>query len=51
MVDKAMMSFNIPIDQEVSTLDITVKNLGQIPDWHDGKGYKAWLFMDEWIFN
>ena len=46
-----MMSFNIPIDREVSTLDITVKNLEQIPDWHDGKGNKAWLFMDEWIFN
>ena len=51
MVDKAMMSFNIPMDKAVSTLEITVKNLDQIPDWHDGKGSKAWLFMDEWIFN
>lgn len=50
-VDKAMTSFSVPINKEVSTLTISVKNVQQIPDWHEGKGKKAWLFMDEWIFN
>jgi len=51
MMDKTMTSFSVPINTEVSTISISVKNLQQIPDWHDGKGNKAWLFMDEWIFN
>jgi len=51
MIDRTMMSFRIPINHDVKTLSIAVKNVEQIPDWHDGKGNKAWLFMDEWIFN
>ena len=51
IADKAIMNFSVPIDQEVRTLRITVKNVHKIPNWHDGKGNKAWLFMDEWIFN
>lgn len=51
LVDRTITSFNIPINKEVRTLSISVKNVQQIPDWHDGKGSKAWLFMDEWIFN
>ncbi len=26
---------------------ISTKNQGTCPDWHDGKGDKAWLFIDE----
>ncbi len=48
---RAMLNFKVPINREVSTLIISVKNVQQIPDWHDGKGSNAWLFMDEWIFN
>lgn len=28
---------------------LKVKNVGIIPDWHSGKGNKAWLFVDEII--
>ena len=28
-------------------LKITIENIGICPDWHDGKGEKAWLFVDE----
>lgn len=30
-------------------LKIIVHNVGQCPDWHKGKGGKAWLFVDELI--
>ena len=30
-------------------LKIIVRNNGLIPDWHDGKGTPAWLFLDEII--
>ena len=51
MTDRALLNFNVPLNQEVSILTISVKNVQEIPDWHEGKGSKAWLFMDEWIFN
>ncbi|MDY7395575.1 chitobiase/beta-hexosaminidase C-terminal domain-containing protein [Aureibaculum sp. 2210JD6-5] len=51
LTDREMMNFTVPINQEVSTLHISIKNVEQIPDWHEGNGNKAWLFMDEWIFN
>jgi len=41
----------IPINKELKTLIIKVTNVQKLPDWHAGKGNKAWLFMDEWIFN
>ncbi len=41
----------IPIEKEINTLNILVKNVQKLPNWHPGKGTKAWLFMDEWIFN
>lgn len=41
----------IPINRTVNQIDIQVDHLREIPDWHPGKGLKAWLFMDEWIFN
>lgn len=28
---------------------IKAKNIGTLPDWHSGKGNKAWLFVDEII--
>jgi hypothetical protein len=27
------------------------KNIGVCPDWHPGKGEKAWIFVDEIIVN
>jgi len=41
----------IPINRKLNTITIEVKNTTQLPEWHPGKGFKAWLFMDEWIFN
>lgn len=41
----------ISIGKELSSVRIEVHNLRELPDWHEGKGNKAWLFMDEWIFN
>lgn len=41
----------IPINRAVERMELRVQNLRKLPDWHAGKGAKAWLFMDEWIFN
>jgi hexosaminidase len=51
LVPRTIESFQIPIGLEVISLKIEVVNLSSIPAWHEGKGLKAWLFMDEWIFN
>lgn len=32
-------------------IKVHIDNFDKIPDWHDGKGNSAWIFMDEWIFN
>ncbi|MBK3519817.1 sulfatase family protein [Carboxylicivirga marina] len=32
-------------------LKVKVKNIGICPDWHNGKGGPAWLFIDEIIVN
>lgn len=47
----ALDDIEIPINKNVKQMDIAVNPLKVIPDWHPGKGSKAWLFMDEWIFN
>jgi len=47
---RTMESLQIPIRMEVLSLKIKISNVSSIPDWHEGKGLKAWLFMDEWIF-
>ena len=49
--DKENQAIIIPINAEVASLKVEIKNLKSIPEWHEGKGQKAWLFMDEWIFN
>jgi|GEM_PF-5349000 len=43
-------TLKIPIAQEVSSMQVKVTNVKKIPSWHEGKGAKGWLFMDEWIF-
>ncbi len=42
---------SIPINKKVKSMSIAVYNTSELPEWHPGKGKKAWLFMDEWIFN
>ena len=55
MVDKEAGSrledIQIPIHKEIEHIEIAVYNTSKLPTWHSGKGLKAWLFMDEWIFN
>ncbi|MEJ2113134.1 MAG: hypothetical protein P8X62_05370, partial [Flavobacteriaceae bacterium] len=46
-----MKNINIVINKEVNSLRLEISNLQSIPKWHEGSGSKAWLFMDEWIFN
>lgn len=46
-----LSDIEIPINRTVNTIEIRVDNNKYLPDWHPGKGLKAWLFMDEWIFN
>ncbi|MDC8006162.1 chitobiase/beta-hexosaminidase C-terminal domain-containing protein [Aureisphaera galaxeae] len=46
-----LRDIGISINQEVSSIKIQLYPTAQLPEWHPGKGNKAWLFMDEWIFN
>ncbi len=47
----ALEDVPITINKDVKTITVAVNNTKQLPEWHPGKGLKAWLFMDEWIFN
>ncbi|QOD60483.1 chitobiase/beta-hexosaminidase C-terminal domain-containing protein [Polaribacter haliotis] len=40
---------DVEINEDVKFLRVGVRNTASIPDWHEGKGTKGWLFMDEWI--
>lgn len=51
LTDKKNGAINIPIEAEIKSLKIQIKNLQSIPEWHEGKGKKGWLFIDELIFN
>lgn len=35
--------------QEMQHIKLFMKNIGTCPDWHKGKGGKAWMFIDEII--
>ncbi len=48
---KAIEDVRINIGKDIEQLEVIVKNNTELPEWHPGKGLKAWLFMDEWIFN
>lgn len=47
----ALNDVRIPIEKNVGSITVIVNNTNELPEWHPGKGLKAWLFMDEWIFN
>jgi len=34
-------------DMHGKFIKVKIKNMGQCPEWHVGKGQKAWLFIDE----
>lgn len=48
---RKMDAISIPINTNVKTLSVEIENTMTIPNWHEGAGSKAWLFMDEWIVN
>ena len=41
---------HVPINDTIKHIKVEVKNT-IIPEWHEGKGTRAWLFMDEWVLN
>ena len=61
----ALIKHEIPVKQPTENLTLSTKinpikgryirvharNLGTIPDWHQAKGRKAWLFVDEILVN
>ncbi|WP_298755234.1 chitobiase/beta-hexosaminidase C-terminal domain-containing protein [uncultured Psychroserpens sp.] len=47
----ALDDVRILIEKNVESLSVMISNTKELPEWHAGKGLKAWLFMDEWIFN
>jgi triacylglycerol esterase/lipase EstA (alpha/beta hydrolase family) len=49
-VDTRILSTKIE-EVKASHLRIHAENLGTIPDWHQAKGRKAWLFIDEILVN
>ncbi|NNC70293.1 MAG: chitobiase/beta-hexosaminidase C-terminal domain-containing protein [Flavobacteriaceae bacterium] len=51
MEERAMKNLNVDINKEVKSIQFTIQNVQALPEWHEGKGNKAWLFMDELIFN
>ncbi|MEC3907190.1 chitobiase/beta-hexosaminidase C-terminal domain-containing protein [Tamlana sp. 2201CG12-4] len=51
MVSAELSNIKIKIEREVKSVRLEIHNLQSIPEWHEGSGQKAWLFMDEWIFN
>ncbi len=45
---KAHHFLNVSFEKEHSKfLKVLIKNIPAIPEWHDGKGTAAWLFIDE----
>ncbi|GAA4296369.1 hypothetical protein GCM10023163_16220 [Aestuariibaculum suncheonense] len=47
----AIETIVISLGTDTESLKIDIKNVQSMPEWHEGKGSKAWLFMDEWMFN
>ncbi len=45
----SLKNIDIAINEDIKYIRVEVKNIESIPQWHEGKGTKAWLFMDEWI--
>lgn len=50
-VDQRMETSSIIINEKVKAIKVEVKNVEEIPSWHQGAGNTGWVFMDEWIFN
>ena len=38
-------------NKQAKFIKFEIENLKKCPDWHPGKGGKAWLFLDEIYVN
>ena len=48
--EKAVKEFIASFDKiDAHFVKVFAKNIGVCPDWHQGAGGKAWLFVDELI--
>ncbi|MBT4409132.1 MAG: sulfatase-like hydrolase/transferase [Bacteroidetes bacterium] len=47
--DFLFKEYILPVNQKTQYFNIKLNSLIQCPDWHPGKGGKAWLFIDEII--
>lgn len=50
-MDASLATYHIELNEDVFAIRILFDNVQKIPEWHDGAGNEAWLFMDEIIFN
>ncbi len=47
-----LKSFEIKFDKtKTKVLKVIAENYGIIPNWHSGRGQKAYMFIDELIVN
>ena len=51
ITDASLETLHIEVNDQVKAIKISVDNVQKLPEWHDGAGSGAWLFMDEIIFN
>ncbi len=42
--------FTVSCGREIRYIKVHAKNMGTIPEWHDGAGEPAWIFADEIVF-
>lgn len=42
-------NFGVMVDQRTRFIKVQAQNVGKCPEWHDGAGGDAWLFIDEII--
>ena len=41
------LQITLQTPQPIKFLKIVAKNYGTLPEWHDGRGGKAFIFIDE----
>ena len=45
-----MKGFHLELGkQKIKVLKIVVQPVRRLPSWHQGKGEKAWIFMDDQV--
>ncbi len=49
--NSGLMHTSIAFNIKSRYIKVNIENIDKIPEWHDGSGKSAWIFMDEWIFN